>query len=720
MRKHTGKHSIIALALATALTVSGVPTLAFADTDLYASVETKAGLIEAVPLGATESTADSATTILTTAKNFVTENNMLVNYEGKATTYIEPKNDVLESEETHYTSTSQDGVYKAEGGSERTVLNHAPHVSINIPLTIDDKDTEADEGLSTAEGKATVESPVAKDPKSSAEDGIYDYTTAAIKSQGVVSVKTAGISILAAASNGANGAMTYINNTTEATGDNGLVAKKYAGEVVVPNTLDIQQGYEFEFVGSDKLSRYWAAQLIEDELQSAGDGPIYTSEDGKINLYSEFPKNALIERKFTVPRIYLNFDDPIEGPWPAQYDSVQQFVLADKSGNTVTTYCADLLTPAYKGHDYIVKSIEDADYYSKENAAMIRSIALNGYWGTDSGFGSLSAMKDMLRASGKFTEAEIALLNDGMALTATQYAIWTYSNSLNKRVFVNCYYAAGTSLGNGDKTAPATDVDLIFKLYRYLITLPPTTTHEMTTGNTAINSESFIEDATLLITGKPADELANKDANSSNDVYTVDLYLDLKVQPKEGNGDDLVITVMNGEEVVAIGRIAGELKEGEQRLAEENGRYVVSNLKLQEGETESVTIAMSGTQNLARGAYLFSSEYKIPDKDLGKSDATATYSQTMVGIAEGPRAVNASLLLSFNLAVDDEVLETEHVWRTEDEPLPDTGDSPKPPSKDDAVLAPTGDDATTLPLITLALASFAIAIAILAQQRRAK
>ena len=91
-----------------------------------------------------------------------------------------------------------------------------------------------------------------------------------------------------------------------------------------------------------------------------------------------------------------------------------------------------------------MKNLEDADYYSQEQAEQIRSIALKGYWGTvgyqtdqdgntildDAGnpvpkVGSLEALKATLPASGEFTAEELESLTDGVALTATQMAIWS-------------------------------------------------------------------------------------------------------------------------------------------------------------------------------------------------------------------------------------------------------------------------------------------------------
>ena len=67
---------------------------------------------------------------------------------------------------------------------------------------------------------------------------------------------------------------------------------------------------------------------------------------------------------------------------PARFESVQQFVLADaQTGKYLTAYCCDKLTTTKAGYCYYMENLEDAEYYPDEQAAHIRAIAWNGYWG---------------------------------------------------------------------------------------------------------------------------------------------------------------------------------------------------------------------------------------------------------------------------------------------------------------------------------------------------
>ena len=130
-----------------------------------------------------------------------------------------------------------------------------------------------------------------------------------------------------------------------------------------------------------------------------------------------------------------------------------QYVVTDKSGNTHVVYCADMSTPIDADIEYYLTNTEDAAYYTNsanhgpgkndlldpDGGAHIREIATNGYWGTESGTGSLSKMIDDLlaaKAAGNsalenLTEDEIRALTPDLALSATQAAIWRYGNSMN-------------------------------------------------------------------------------------------------------------------------------------------------------------------------------------------------------------------------------------------------------------------------------------------------
>lgn len=80
------------------------------------------------------------------------------------------------------------------------------------------------------------------------------------------------------------------------------------------------------------------------------------------------------------------------------WGAIQQFILVDaETGELITTYCADRSTYAQDGFSYNIENVEDAEYYTEEQAAMIRTVAQNGYWGTETGVGSLDSVREMMR-----------------------------------------------------------------------------------------------------------------------------------------------------------------------------------------------------------------------------------------------------------------------------------------------------------------------------------
>ena len=366
-----------------------------------------------------------------------------------------------------------------------------------------------------------------------------------------------------------------------------------------------------------------------------------------------------------------------DNKYTAIWAGPQQFILVDSEGNTITTYCADFTTPTVDTYGYNVENLEDATYYSDAEAEQIRSIALNGYWGTSSETGSLETMKQQMLASGKFTEEELASLNDGVALTATQMAIWSCSNKMSGLNFVNAHYS---NWGTGDvPTEKEDEVKLMFKLYEYLMALDPTAAEneegEKTTADTIINEDNFVKDMSITVIEKAEEHANNEDDNKDNDAYVTDVSFSLVVTPSTENGDDLIVKVIGTDgTLLASARIAGENKEGEtydMLTPDAEGNYKFEGITIIEGEN-TFNISLEGVQNLKHGVYLYTSEVR-----------EGTSSQTLVGLAEGTRGVNVKMDIKFDLNVEDEVVATEHVWHDEWERDPyDPEDEPEDPTPD--------------------------------------
>ena len=351
----------------------------------------------------------------------------------------------------------------------------------------------------------------------------------------------------------------------------------------------------------------------------------------------------------------LNGDESFSTIWAGP----QQFILVDDKGNVVTAYCADASTPTQDNFGYNVENLEDATYYSEEDAKMIRSIAANGYWGTKDGFGSLEEMKKKLAEAG-FTAEELASLNDGAALTATQMAIWSCSNKMSSIQFVNAFYSTwGIKNGVDIPETKEDEVKVMFKLYDYLMNLAPTEV-EGTTADTIINVENFVDNMSVTVIEKAKDHENNNDDNHNNDAYVTNLTFALVVTPSTENGDDLVVKVVDAKgNVIASGRVAGEMTEEDkangmvQLDRDDKNNYTFSGITMIEGE-QNFNLTLEGIQNLKEGVYLYSSQV-----------VDGTSSQTLVGVSSGERAVNVSMNIKFELDVKDTVVAHERVWRHE-------------------------------------------------------
>lgn len=611
------------------------------------SVEATAGTMEQV--GVTVSNKGNA--VHKGAKDFVTENGMHIDYQSSADLFEKTERTFKET----YSATDETGNYQTTGGKEKIEKNTVPNCEIEIPIAGEARGRkQVDDSKNTVFGRPIGTLNQTGDLKTSDQDGVYDYLETRVDQQGRMEVRTQSVSVTEHISFNNHKGMQYLQSNTVPTKANHMITG--VTPVQIPKTEEevpgIAPNYEYVYIGSDKLSNFWAAYAYNEPDNSAypDETPIYEDEENQ--FYVGANHSVFTKRKLVVPKLYLE-NKTIEGKFPARYDSVQQFTLTNADGQAITTYCADQKTAAIKGFSYRLANIEDSTYYSKAEAEMIQTIVRNGYWGTESGFGSLESFKQIMKESGVFSDSEIANITDGIAMTAMQYAIWTYSNCMDNKTFINAYYtnrlAAPSSAADDESAA------LIFKLYHYLTHLAPVKEEVKTTGNTLINEDNFLKAISFDLVEKQQSHSNNQDADPLNDVYKANLTFELKVKPSTENGDDLVLMILDGKTEIAKGRIAGKLQPGEvQLVANEKGTYTFNNIEITEG-TQNVRFVLCGTQNLEKDAYLLTSENRDGEE-----------SQTMVGVVEGNRGVNVEMNICFVLSIEDEITSTERVWRTEE------------------------------------------------------
>lgn len=508
------------------------------------------------------------------------------------------------------------------------------------------------------------------DVKENAEDKTYDYTETRIVTPGSITIRTQGITttdkILAEST-----ALNLFHSTVVPTSTNDLIYENASRPTYADDSDNLRDGYQFIYVGTGNTSQFRPALVftkptMEGEQTTVGpDGITYYL--GRLDPIGNAHK---------VEGWYQNgaWISPVNTEkYGAIYATSQQFVMMDPiTGKVATVYCADLSTYAEQGYGYNIQNLEDADYYTPVQAAQIRTIAANGYWDD----GSLAAMKERLRtvtdANGNrtFPEEDLAKLTDGVALTATQMAIWSCSNPMSGALFVNSHYVGNPAdlstdksgygaLGNVPSEKEAETI-LMFKLAEYLKTLPSTTTTQ-NTADTIIHADNFLEDISITAKNKVADHPNNLDTDTTNDVYTVQLNFKPKVTPSTANGDNLIVRILDtAGNTMAEGRIAGlAISSNPSLTPDANGYYTFQDITMMEGE-QTVLFSLEGTQKLAGGVYLYTSESRTDDT------GAVTTSQTMVGLADGNHKVNVTMNLNFELGVNDQVTITEHYQNIEE------------------------------------------------------
>lgn len=263
---------------------------------------------------------------------------------------------------------------------------------------------------------------------------------------------------------------------------------------------------------------------------------------------------------------------------------VHQFKLIDTNGKTHYVLCADLGTTAIRNTSYNMENVETADYYVKDGAAeKIKAIALNGYWGTASGVGSLASckqlLKNWLRANGKDTSLANKL-TEGQALTATQAAIWNYGNSdesknLHSQLVTGAKYTGiwdYTSNAWGTTGATRDEALCVNYFYQALLDLNPDKVNDPTTP--FITEDNFATEGAIVIKEKAGSNAQNADTNTDNDVYVTDVSFTLEMKKSDINGDLVVHVKRPDGTVIATRRLSGEGNElgfGENDAVEKDG-----------------------------------------------------------------------------------------------------------------------------------------------------
>lgn len=405
-----------------------------------------------------------------------------------------------------------------------------------------------------------------------------------------------------------------------------------------------------------------------------------------------------------------------------------QFILRDKNNNKLYAYCADLNTGSKPDYRYKMVEIEDSNYWERlidtslpkeeqeEDARAkqdaLGNIVINGYWGVQDSddpdkdvIGSLATLKKNLQEylealNSKKTENEPMInveavlqgVTPGVALTATQAALWYYGNTGGSKQinvtnfdswkqYMGMYYDqnAKKMVGTGESTYATLGEDqklALEQICSWLISLKDL--NDSTAGATKAPAKITADDITdskvtikEKVTGDAGATMTVQQTDDPADIYKADVSFALRVTPSKLN-DDLIVTIYAGEGEnkvpIATKRIAGtsKTKDLDYDKFEENGNvYTFRDLLLPNGT--KITIELTGTRDLGNGIYIFSSE-----------DKNGQTSQTFIGLADSHKkqTVNMSFTMKFNIEEASATITTEERvtkahsasnWSTRDE-----------------------------------------------------
>lgn len=496
-------------------------------------------------------------------------------------------------------------------------------------------------------------------------DKDYDYTKTTIVEREIDATTSEEEVVISESTSELEGVKPIKDSTKEE-----LYLNNYDNPANITVSNDGPNGYDYEFVGNGDYSSQWISKVYV-TFKKGEDGKPLVDEDGNYIIESLTKSDGTVITSNGVPTTDIN----------AVFDQKtgtrgQQFLLMDKEGNAVYGYCIDLGTSAIDGHWYTIANLEDNTYYASDDATShVRTIVMNGYWGTASDadgdgnydLGSLDLIKLKLKkalANGEIdkqvtvsyrvngeivteviliTDELIDMLTEGEALDMTQAAIWSYANgSQAVQDGEDGWIVAGTMYGdmaNGNRSGKDDPKGMarMTVLYKWLMNL-----EEEHTSSVVINEKNYVEDLSLTVGDRVKD-----------DIYEASINFNLAYDVVDD--DDLTIHLSfvdeNNNEKTIVRRLAGVLQEDEEYIKINDNGYVIDGLNLKNNTDFIFTLRLVGKQNLRFGAYIYTAYEGIDS------------SQTFVGLAEGKHKVDLrrEFTISFDVNDNNKVI-TEHMW----------------------------------------------------------
>lgn len=373
-----------------------------------------------------------------------------------------------------------------------------------------------------------------------------------------------------------------------------------------------------------------------------------------VNTYRNYERSNHINKAGNVSAIMILVDSSSNTGDPWEWKPYPLNDLWDPNiSNYELVYCTDMETTVIDGVHYKRTNLEDAEYYSDENARYIRSILTNSY-----PFISIDEMKNKLIAGG-MDKNIVDKLDRSDIIAAVQYSIWFYSNNATNE---DIQYGKTKTVSN----------DKIFhghsnEIWYWYDTNNGSYVDEANTKVTALvdyltKLDSIEPDPEQIV----IDSIIVEEAQAIEDLgETYNVSLKVKLNGVANSKSDLKLTAETSVDKV------------EMQLDDSND-YTL-NIKAKNGE--KINIKVDGIQYLPYGVYLYDPE--------GGRDT----SQSLVGISNGFNKILVEDSTEFNeeipIVPDDEETPPD----PDDEKTPD--DTEEPGIGDNDIIQ-TGDNSLNM------------------------
>ena len=419
----------------------------------------------------------------------------------------------------------------------------------------------------------------------------------------------------------------------------------YEGKMyAVTGTNTIKNSYDVATGETVAMSGY----TDEDDIRVKGD--TIRKENGGTTTVSDYYTNQ------TFHDDYHDDGSPDDNYRHIGYGLFSDFVLTDSQGKAHTAkqfkiqdgdeiryvYCVELgagiaAGTYYSANDYAPDDNNNVTPWAGASGTVqqLRSVALNGFWGTESGLGSLESVKELMRRNGLTAEAD--RLTVGMAVAATQAAIWEFSSPDKNLHFNNDFLTYDDELGAAptaaDKAAITGLRDLLVKLAK--------DTGKNGEGVAQAITAATITGGTITVKDQVTDDSGKVQTDAQgNDLYNADITFTMEVSTSSLHGD-LVLEVIDANgRVIGKYRLAGE--EGGLYLGfttrirpDANGTYTLSDLQL--AEDVVINLNLKGVQHLDDGIYIYKGKHPTVNR------------QDFIGLSQKENHVNLNIQMEFSV-----------------------------------------------------------------------